>query len=328
MNSAKEHYSAQLINNLMHTDYIALNEALTVQQALDYIRENTDEPRIIYFYIIDNEQHLLGVVSTRQLLTSALDARLADISDRRVKSIPSKAEVMDVLTDFTIHKYLAMPVVDDEKHLVGIIDVSVFTENISDILERENADDAFETIGFRISQIKGASPFKAFRYRFPWLIASIAGGTFCALMASQFEVVLAEAIILSFFLTLVLGLGESVSMQSMTVTIQALRAQKPSLKWFMHEFAKEFMTALLLGTACGLAVGGTILIWRREVLAALVIGGSLVLTLTTACLVGLTIPAALHALKLDPKIAAGPLALTISDLFTIGIYFSLASLVL
>ncbi|HRY84450.1 MAG TPA: magnesium transporter, partial [Candidatus Cloacimonadota bacterium] len=195
-------------------------------------------------------------------------------------------------------------------------------------LEREKADDVFETIGFRVSQIKGASPFKAFRYRFPWLLASIAGGTMSALMASQFEDVLAATIILSFFLTLVLGLGESVSMQSMTVTIQALRAQRPSFRWFSSELLKELGTAVLLGLGCGLLVGSTVLIWKGALLPALVIGGSLVLTLTTACLVGLIIPTALHALKLDPKIAAGPLALTISDLFTIAIYFSLAGLVL
>ena len=317
-------YSTQQVINLMHSDYIALYENMTVQQALDYIREHTDEPRILYFYIVDKEQHLKGVVSTRQLLTSALEAPLSQISDPRVKSVPCHAEVMDVLTDFMIHKYLAMPVVNEDKQLVGIIDVSIFTENVSDILEREKADDVFETIGFRLSQIKGASPFQAFRYRFPWLLASIAGGTMSALMASQFEDVLAATIILSFFLTLVLGLGESVSMQSMTVTIQALRAQSPSLKWFGRELLKELGTAVLLGLGCGILVGATVLIWKGDLLPALVIGGSLVLTLTTACLVGLSIPTALHALRLDPKIAAGPLALTISDLFTIAIYLSLA----
>ncbi|MDZ4182543.1 MAG: magnesium transporter [Candidatus Cloacimonadaceae bacterium] len=328
MKPGSRQYSAQQVINLMHRDYIALNEDISVGEALEQIRNNTDEPRIMYFYIVDDEYHLVGVVSTRQLLTSALDTQLKTIADRRIKSIPCRAEVMDVLTDFMIHKYLAMPVVDEEKRLVGIIDVSIFTDNVSDILERDSTDSVFETIGFRLSQIKGASPFKAFRFRFPWLLASIAGGTASALMASRFEDVLAGTIILSFFLTLVLGLGESVSMQSMTVTIQALRAQSPSLKWFAHELLKELGTALLLGAACGLAVGTTVMIWKGAILPALVIGGSLVLTLTTACLVGLTIPAVLHALKLDPKIAAGPLALTISDLFTIGIYFSLARLVL
>ncbi|HPI26236.1 MAG TPA: magnesium transporter [Candidatus Cloacimonadota bacterium] len=328
MKKSTINYAEQRVINLMRKDFCALQESLTVGDALEYIRRMADEPKILYFYIVDAQQHLLGVVSTRKLLTSGLDLRLIDICDRQVKSVPDRAEVMDVLTDFVVHKYLAMPVVDAEHRIIGMIDVSVFTDNVSDILERERADDVFETIGFRISQIQGASPLKAFSFRFPWLLASMAGGFCSALMASYFENVLAVAIVLSFFLTLVLGLGESVSMQSMTVTIQALRIRPPSLKWFVHEFIKELGTAVLLGLACGLVVGLTVWLWRGELLPAIVIGSSLLLSLTSACLTGLAIPTLLHALKLDPKIAAGPLALTISDLFTIVIYFGFASLVL
>jgi magnesium transporter len=322
------HYDETKVSTLMRKDFLILERSWTIAQALDYIRNNTNEPRILYFYLRDEEQHLCGVVSTRLLLTADLDVRLMDVASHRVKSVPANAEVMDVLTDFVIHKYLALPVVDEEKRMIGIIDVSVFTENISDILEREKADEVFETIGFRLSQIKGASPFKAFRYRFPWLIASIAGGLSCAVMTARYEIVLAQALILSFFLTLVLGLGESVSMQSMTVTIQALRSKPPSLKWFAKELLRELGTAILLGLACGLVVASTVILWKHDFAAALVIGGSLVLSLSAACLIGLSIPTLLHALKLDPKIASGPLALTISDLFTIAIYFSLAGAVL
>jgi len=227
-----------------------------------------------------------------------------------------------------VHKYLALPVVDADKHLVGMVDASAFAENVSDIIERDRVDEMFETIGFHLSQIKGASPLKAFRYRFPWLLASIAGGLMSAVMTSRYELVLASALVLSFFLTLILGLGESVSMQSMTVTIQALRSRPPSLRWFFGEIGKELVTALLLGLACGIVVGSTVILWRNDLRAALIIGGSLVFTLIAANLVGLLIPTVLHALKLDPKIASGPLALTISDLFTISIYFSVAGIIL
>ena len=208
------------------------------------------------------------------------------------------------------------------------MDVSVFTENIPDILERENSEAVFETIGFRIYQIKGASAFQAFRYRFPWLIATITSGVLCALMSSRFENVLASSLILSFFLTLVLGLGESVSMQSMTVTIQALRVQHPTFKWFSREIIKEFGTAILLGLASGAAVAVSVLIWKQNIKAALVIGGSLVFTLTAACLIGLAIPTTLHALKLDPKVSAGPLTLGIADIITILTYLTFASVIL
>lgn len=318
----------QHIRHIMHDDYIALPESSTVGEALDSIRYRETKSRILYFYTVDSEFHLTGVVSTRMLLTARLESKLSEIADHRVRSIPQEAELRDVMTDFVVHKYLAMPVVDREKRLVGIIDVSALTENVSDIIERDRVDEVFESIGFRLSQIAGASPLKAFSIRFPWLLASVAGGLMSAVMTSKFENVLASALVLSFFLTLILGLGESVSMQSMTVTIQALRSRNPTLRCFLSEFFKEVGSALLLGLGCGILVGGVVMLWQQDLRAAMVVGGSLIFTLLTANLVGLLIPTVLHALRLDPKIASGPLALTISDLFTIIIYFNMARFIL
>lgn len=324
----KDKFAQHSIHELMHTDFIALKEDLSVGEALEQIRQCAGEPRIMYFYVVDEKDMLKGVVSTRQLLISPLDAKISEIMDTKVHYLTEEVNIMDVLNDFITHKYLALPVVDKEERIIGVVDVSVFTENIPDILERENSEAVFETIGFRIYQIRGASAFQAFRYRFPWLIATITSGVLCAIMSSHFENVLASSLILSFFLTLVLGLGESVSMQSMTVTIQALRVQHPTFKWFSREIIKEFGTAILLGLASGAAVAASVLIWKQNVKAALVIGGSLVFTLTAACLIGLAIPTTLHALKLDPKVSAGPLTLGIADIITILTYLTFASVIL
>jgi magnesium transporter len=321
-------FSQKKISSLMHQNFIALNQDMTVREGLDLIREQSEDVQILYFYIVDDNCCLEGVVSTRQMLISSLNTKLKTIMDKKVRYISADAEVMDVLTEFVIHKYLALPVVAKDRKLVGIIDVSVFTENISDILERDNASEVFETIGFHLNQIKGASPFKAFRIRFPWLLATIFSGVLCAILASRFENILEASIILSFFLTLILGLGESVSMQSMTLTIQALRAHRPTMHWFGKEMFKELGTAILLGFVSGSAVALTVFIWKGEVITAVIIGGSLIFSLTASCLAGLSIPTLIHSLRLDPKISAGPLTLAIADLFTIFIYFNVANWVL
>jgi magnesium transporter len=144
-------------------------------------------------------------------------------------------------------------------------------------------------------------------------------------LASAFEVTLARTIILAFFLTLVLGLGESVSIQSMTVTIQALRAVQPTFAWYSRALRREAGTAVLLGAGCGAVVAVIIWLWRGAALAAFSIGASILLTLCAACFFGLSVPALLHALKLDPKIAAGPVTLAFTDIFTLLFYFSLAA---
>jgi magnesium transporter len=124
-----------------------------------------------------------------------------------------------------------------------------------------------------------------------------------------------------------LGLNESVSTQSMSVTIQALRSATPTRRWFVTAFRRELVTALLLGLACGALVAGIVWIWRNDLRAASVIGGSIALSLLTACLFGLGVPSLLHWLKLDPKIAAGPVTLALADFFALLFYFTSAWIV-
>jgi magnesium transporter len=205
------------------------------------------------------------------------------------------------------------------------VDVSLLSDEVFDAAERERLDEIFEAMGFHISQVRDASPVRAFRFRFPWLLATIGSGTLCAMLASSYEVTLAKTVLLAFFLTLVLGLAESVSVQSMTLTIQALRSIQPTFGWYVKAFRREAGTALLLGAGCGLVVGLIVWLWRGAPLAALSIGSSISLALCAACFFGLTIPALLHAFKLDPKIAAGPVTLAFTDIATLLFYFGLAS---
>jgi magnesium transporter len=309
-------------------DAAVLREDFTVQQALDAIRQRGVGEKIVYFYVVDAADRLAGVLPTRQLLTAPLERRLSELMIRRVAAIPHTATVLEACEAFVMHKFLAFPVVDEARKIVGVVDVGLLTEEAFDIAEREQTNALFESIGFRVSQVHDASPLRAFRFRFPWLLATIGSGTLCALLASAYEVTLAKSIVLTFFFTMVLGLAESVSIQSMTVTIQSLRTTRPSLGWFVRAFRREAGTAVLLGGACGTVVGLIVWLWRGAALAGLAIGSSILLALCAACFFGLTIPAALHALRLDPKIAAGPVTLAFTDIFTLLFYFSLAALLL
>src|SRR5207247_9209633 len=130
----------------------------------------------------------------------------------------------------------------------------------------------FDVCCFRLAPLLGASPWRVFRYRFPWLLATVGAGTACAILAGAFEATLAGSLVVAFFLTMVLGLNESVSMQSMTLTIQALRANTLTRRWFLHNLRRELATAVLLGLACGILVGAIVWIWRQDPTGAAVIG--------------------------------------------------------
>jgi magnesium transporter len=158
--------------------------------------------------------------------------------------------------------------------------------------------------------VRGASPWKAFKIRFPWLLATIASGTAGAFLAGLYEETLARALVVAFFLALVLALAESVSIQSMTLTLQFLHTSQPTRRWYLQAARREFLI---------------VAVWQRALMSALVISLSVAGSVIIACLAGLTIPSLLHALKWDPKIAAGPITLAVTDVGTLLLYFSLAS---
>lgn len=319
-------HSDRPVTTVARKDFVVLRQDLTVQRALDAIRLRELGERIVYFYIVDEQDRLVGVVPTRRLLTAAIEQRISDIMVQHVMTISHTATILDACEFFVLYRFLAFPVVDEQQHIVGIVDVSMFTDEVFDIAERQKTDEVFEILGFRVAQVRDASPARVFRYRFPWLLATISSGILCALLAGVFETTLAQSLVLTFFITLILGLGESVSSQSMAVTIQALRAARPTLRWYLRTLRRELKTALLLGITCGTLVALIAGLWRWEATPALVIGGSIGLSLCSACVTGLTVPALLHALRLDPKIAAGPVTFALTDIFTLLFYFTLAAL--
>jgi len=310
-------------------DFPLLEADSNVEKALQTIRREGIGERVIYFYAVDDRKRLVGVVPTRRLLTAAPETRLRDIMVPRVIALPAEATVLEACEFFVLYKLLAFPVIDTERHVIGVVDTDVFMQSVLETEESEGGvhDDFFEALGFHLAEVRDASPWRVFRYRFPWLLATVASGTVCAILAGAFEATLARSLVIAFFLTMVLGLNESVSTQSMSVTIQALRSARFSWHWFANAFRREVATALLLGLACGALVLVIVWIWRNDVRGACVIGGSIALSLVTACLFGLGVPSALHWLELDPKIAAGPVTLALADFFALVFYFTSAWLV-
>jgi magnesium transporter len=315
-------------------DFPLLGADMTIAEALERIRREGIGERVIYFFAVDSDKRLVGVLPTRRLLTATPESRLRDIMVRRVVAIPATATILDACEFFVLYKFFAFPVVDEQRRVVGVVDVSLFAEEI--LGEREEhprsaapvRDDIFEALGFHLEQIRGASPWRVFRFRFPWLLVTVTAGTVCAILAGAFEATLARSLVVAFFLTMVLGLNESVSAQSMSVTIQMLRSAPVTWSWFRTALRREFVTAVLIGLACGIIVAAIVLLWRHDLRGATAIGGSIALSLVTASLFGLGVPSLLHRFNLDPKIAAGPITLALADICALILYFTTARIVL
>lgn len=309
---------------LASSDFPILYPDDTVALALRKIREEGLNQKIVYFYVADQSNTLLGVVPTRVLLTSALDARIREILNSKIITIDEHMPVHKLKEEFAKHKFLAFPVVDHAQRIKGVVDIEKFAVDLGEINSRTGFEDVYELLGLQDAENKSAR--QQFSIRFPWLLTTVAAGFACAGLTSLFEATLAQKIILTFFMTLILGLNESVAMQSATLTVQRLHSIRPSIKSLFSGIKHELRASSLLALACGNLVALMIIIWKHDIKSALIVGLSLIFSIMISSIWGTSVPYILHLLKKDAKVAAAPVALALSDLTGLLIYFSLASL--
>jgi magnesium transporter len=307
----------------MQTDLAALRVDHTVGEALAAVRQSPPPARIVYFYVVDDAGRLAGVIPTRALLLSPPEARIADLMLRRVIAIPADATVLDACEFFVLHRFLAFPVVDAERRLIGAIDVELYTDELRD-LGGGLSDDLFQLIGVHLAWARQLNPLGAFRRRFPWLMCNITGGVAAAFLCGLFQAELKRAVTLALFIPVVLALAESVSIQSISLTLQMLHGRSPSWSVIFQKLQREFRVGLLLGAASGLVVGLVALAWLNQLHLALCVLGGIIAGVGAAAVLGATVPNLLRRLKLDPQVAAGPLVLALTDVITLVCYFNFA----
>lgn len=305
-------------------DVVTLRAQHTVGESLDALRRQEIKRTIIYFYVLDKDDRLVGVVPTRHLLLASPADSVSAIMNPSVVSIPSSSNLLMACEFFAMHRFLACPVVDEQNRLLGVADIDLFTDEVFSLAERREADDLFQLIGVHVALGRRGSPLASFKDRFPWLLCNIAGGTLCALIASLYDALLNQVITLALFIPVVLALSESVSIQSMTITLQSLHGGRLDWKRAATSLGREFMAAALLGLACGMTLFAISAIWRRELVVSLVIALSICIAMITSCLVGVALPMIMRALRQDPRIASGPIVLATADLATLLFYLNLA----
>lgn len=312
----------------MRRDFARLRDDQTVAEALAAIRNSSIGGRIVYFYVLDAEERLRGVIPTRALLLSPPEARLHDLMVKRVITVPPDATLLDVCDLFLLHRLLAFPVVDQQGRMIGVIDVEHYTDELLQIGDRELSNDIFQLIGVRLAQIRKASLPNVVRFRFPWLLCNIVGGLLCAWLSRSFEWVLAQTISLALFIPVVLALAESVSIQTLTLTLQAHHGTRSSWRRWLGELAAEAPVGAALGIGTGTIVGLAAWLWLGLPRVGLTVAGGIAGAVAVAALLGLLVPATLWSLERDPRVASGPIALALTDLATLTIYFGLAVFIL
>jgi magnesium transporter len=320
-------YLTDNITQHMHQRFIRLQTDWSIQQAITELQKHDLSEQIVYLYVVDKSERLAGVVPVRNLLSSNPEMKISDVMIRDVVSIAADATLQQAGDILLKHKLLAVPVVDEQGRLVGVVDLSHFTEDTLSVGQKPQVDSLFQLLGLHISLGRQASAWMMFRERFPWLLWNIASGILCALIASRYELLIQEIVLLAMFITVVLALGESVSMQAMTITVQRLSSRKFQWSSVMSSLQRELSAAGLMAVGCAILLSAAAMAWKGHWIQAVAVGASVILSILTACILGVLVPSLIRALRIDPKVAAGPIALACTDVCTLLYYFNMMNII-
>ncbi len=295
----------------------------TVFEALEKLRREGFPDKIIYFYVVDEQKALKGVVPTRKLLLANPESKIKEIMEESVIHLRESQTLKQALETFAFHKLLALPVVDKEGKLLGVVDVELYMEEAFDVKDSSHRREVFQLLGFTLEE--KASTWRSYKLRMPWLFCNMVGGFACAIISQIHEIVIGKFLVLAMFIPLVLTLSESVSMQSMTQSLQFLRKAQLSIQFALKKIIKEWKTVVFLSLTSGGFVGAISLLWGEGALSSCTIGLGIFVSVLLSSSFGTLIPILLHALRLDPKVASGPVVLMFADVLTTFFYLSLAT---
>lgn len=316
------HYEDETAGAIMTTEFVSIVANQTVRSAMYVLKRVAKDAETIYYtYVVDQENHLVGVISLRDLLVSDDDEMVADILNDRVIAVHVGDDQEDVAQTFRDYDFLALPVTDYEDHLLGIVTV----DDIIDVIDDEAASDYSGLAGVNVEEVH-ENPVKAASKRLPWLITLLFLGMATASLINRYEVLVSEASILAAFITLITGTAGNAGTQSLAVAVRKLAFNDNKAKGYLRTILSEVMTGVVTGFVTGLTIFIIVWIWKGNPILGFVIGIAMMCAITVANLAGSLIPMLMEKLGFDPAVASGPFITTLSDLTSVLIYFNIASL--
>lgn len=321
-------YPEESAGGLMTTEYISLPADIPVEEAISRLREIAPEAETIYYvFVVDNQNHLIGVLSLRDLIAAADGTTLKNIMKRNVISVNVAVDQEEVARIVSKYDLLAVPVVDDQDRLLGIVTV----DDVIDVMEQEATEDIYRFAG--AGEVEGvgltdAPVLKVVKMRLPWLIVAMLGGTISGSVIGVYRSTLETIVVLAVFIPVIMGMGGNVGTQSSTIFVRGLATGEIDKSDVWDYFFREIKVGISMGFVCGSLISLTAFFWQGNPYLGLVVGTSMFITICVATLIGTLVPLLLNMAHIDPAITAGPFVTTIKDVTGLLIYFGIASLFL
>ena len=316
-------YPSDSAGSIMTTEFIDLKVNMTVDKAFEKIKKiGLDKETIYTCYVLDIKREVIGLITVKDLLLSERDVLIKDIMETNVITVNTLDDKEEVAKQFDKYDVMALPVVDKENRLVGIITV----DDAIDVLQEENTED-FEIMAAMTptedSYFK-TSVFSHAKNRILWLLILMLSSAITGAIITHYENAFAAIPILVSFIPMIMGTGGNCGSQSSTLIIRGMAIDEISLKDFAKAIWKELRVSFLVGVVLALVNGIRIIIQYNDLMLSVVLGLTLICTVVLAKLLGCILPMLAKKLKLDPAIMASPLITTIVDTCSILIYFAIA----
>ena len=321
-------YPENSAGSLMTIEFVDLKKEMRVDQALESIRKNgVDKETINICYVIDSSRKLEGIIPIRKLILSDPSEILEDIMETNFVSVHTLDDQEEVANIFRKYDLIAVPVVDNENRLVGIITV----DDIVDIIEEENTEDFHKMAAIQPSdeEYLKTKVTELAKHRVIWLLILMISATFTGTIIQRFEEVLRSEVALTYFIPMLMDTGGNAGSQSATLIIRGLALEEISLADIFKVLWKELRVSIIVGVILAIINFARIIIMRQaSATIAATVSVSMLITVILAKVIGGSLPILAKKIGLDPAIMAGPLITTIVDALALLAYFSIASWVL
>jgi len=308
---------------MMTTDIFTLYQNSTCKDALNSLQDQTEAEMVFYLYITDEDDRMVGVASLRALATTPSDTLLKNIMVKRVHSVRPDTDQEEVAQIVAQYNYLAVPVLDEDDHLLGIVTV----DDVVDVIREEATEDFLQMAGAgKDREILLKSSWENARARLPWLFASWIGGIIAVSIIGIFEDMLENIIALAAFIPVIIGMGGNIGTQSSTIIVRGMATGRIEIGNEIKILFKEIRVGLILGGLYGLLLGvfANFRFFDVDPLLGFVVGLSIFCSMLIATAVGTFIPLVLRKLDIDPAIATGPFVTTSIDILGVLLYFLIA----
>ena len=309
---------------IMTTEYVYIPQDTTIPEAIEMVRKFGRHAETIYYlYIVDENHKLVGVLSLRELISAQRDLLVKDIMHKKVVTV--NVDDDQEIAVKTINKYslLAVPVIDADGRLMGIITV----DDALEVLREETTEDIHKMAGIAVEEdtLLISSPIKAFQKRLPWLLVCLIGDLLAGNVIKGYSSTLEDVIALAFFIPVLMATGGNVGTQSLALAVRGLATEQLTQDNIIRNLINETLAGLIVGIFCGGLLAIIALFWQGNPYIGITIGAAMVIGLALSALIGMLIPIILNLLHIDPAIASGPLITTVVDIITLAIYFGTAT---